>query len=190
MFGTSPVGAESSETGQSHDQLSVMWMNTGAVTAAWPTIRGGSNAWEIDVEHFGSDYNLGQQIDLRRGVQTGALAISEQTNFLTQIPEFSERTRILALAGDQLALSDDDLARWLIGAEQQVLVGTDNHPLFETSLDDTACVVRRLPNGLVAMTEVPRAHVLAARERLRTILGDRVASYVNACIDVRRDAVA
>ena len=183
MFGTGTVGTEASETAHSPDQLSVMWQNTGAVTAAWPTTRGGTNAWEIDVEHFGSDYNLGPQIDLRRGVQTGAIAVSQQTNFLTQIPEFSERTRILALAGDQLALSDDDLARWLISAEQQVLVGTDNHPLFETSLDDTACVIRRLPNGLVAMTEVPRAHVLAARERLRTILGDRVASYVSTCIE-------
>jgi hypothetical protein len=183
MFGTSPSAAEVNETAHSPDQLSVMWINTGSVTTAWPTMRAGSNAWEIDVEHFASDYNLGQQIDLRRGVQTGALAVSQQTNFLTQIPEFSERTRILALAGDQLALSDDELSRWLISAEQQVLVGTDNHPLFETSLDDTACVIRRLPNGLVAMTEVPRAHVLAARERLRTILGDRITSYVSTCIE-------
>jgi hypothetical protein len=87
------------------------------------------------------------------------------------------------LDGDRLALSDAALAQWLITAEQQVVLGTDNHPLFETSLDDTACVTRRLPNGLVSMTEVPRAHVLSARERIRTLLGDRVASQMDIAIE-------
>jgi hypothetical protein len=172
-------------TGKEHtpDQLSAVWNQTGGVVAAWPSSGDGGRSWEIEVKRFESNFNLTQQINLQRGGQAGAMPISQDTLFLTTIPEFSERTRILALDGDRLALGDQDLIKWLITAEQQVVLGTDNHPLFETSLDDTACVIRRLPNGLVAMTEMPRSHVLAARERVRTLIGDRVASYVNACIE-------
>lgn len=190
ISGTSPYRDERDGVAHSRDQLSVRWNGTGGVTSAWPVVRGSAGTWEIEVERFNSDFNLKQQIDQLRGGPRYDLVVSEETYFLSTIPEFSERTRILALDGDRLALSDDDLARWLISAEQQVLPGTDNHPLFETSLDDTACVIRRLPNGLVAMTEVPRAHVLAARERIRTLLGDRVTSYVNACIETPIRSIA
>ncbi len=167
----------------SRDQLAISWDPVGRVVAAWPTTRGDDRNWEVEVERFTSDINLAQAINLRRGGQGGLLTLSSETLYLTTIPEFSERTRILALDGDRLTLDDRELVQWLITAEQQVVLGIDNHPLFETSLDDTACVIRRLPNGLVAMTEVPRAHVLAARERVRTLLGDRVASRLNVTIE-------
>ncbi len=176
-------GADNGDLSQSRDQLSVSWNSGGRVTAAWPTTRDESGSWELEVERFTSDFNLAQSINLRRGGQAGSLPLSNSTYFLTPITEFSERTRILALDGDRLALRDRELVEWLITAEQQVVLGTDSHPLFETSLDDTACVIRRLPNGLVAMTEVPRAHVLAARERVRTLLGDRVASRLDISIE-------
>lgn len=183
-FGTSPIlnSSEQSDREHSPDQLAVSWNLDGRVVAAWPATRDGSRTWEVEVERFTSDFNLAQAINLRRGGQAGN-QLSSDTDFLTTIPEFSERTRILALDGDRLALSDRALVDWLITAEQQVILGTDNHPLFETSLDDTACAIRRLPNGMVAMTEVPRAHVLSARERVRTLLGDRIASTVDVTIE-------
>lgn len=178
------VGAvEQPDHAHSRDQVAVSWNPNGRVVAAWPSSRDGSGNWEVEVERFTSDFNLTQGINVRRGGQAGSLTISSGTYFLTPIPEFSERTRILALNGDRLALDDRSLLEWLITAEQQVVLGTDNHPLFETSLDDTACVIRRLPNGLVAMTEVPRAHVLAARERVLSLLGDRVGSQVDLTIE-------
>ena len=183
-FGSNSIinAAEQSDSDHSRDQLAVSWNPNGSVVAAWPATRDGSS-WEVEVERFTSDFNLAQAINLRRGGQAGNLQLTNDTFFLTTIPEFSERTRILALDGDRLALNDRALVEWLITAEQQVVLGTDNHPLFETSLDDTACAIRRLPNGLVAMTEVPRAHVLSARERVRTLLGDRVASGINVSIE-------
>ena len=184
-FGGNQTNDVMEQSGHAHsrDQLAVSWNQDGRVVAAWPTSRDGSGNWEVEVERFTSDFNLTQAINLRRGGQAGSLTVSKETYFLTTIPEFSERTRILALDRDRLALDDRSLLEWLITAEQQVVLGIDNHPLFETSLDDTACVIRRLPNGLVAMTEVPRAHVLAARERVRTLLGDRVASQVDLTIE-------
>src|SRR3954449_3832344 len=123
-------------TGRDHspDQLSTVWNDTGGVVAAWPTSREGGRSWEIELKRFDSTLNLAQQINLQRGGQAGE-ALSQDTLFLTTIPEFSERTRILALDGDRLALDERDLVKWLIAAEQQVVLGTDNHPLFETSLD-------------------------------------------------------
>jgi hypothetical protein len=172
-------------TGKEHsaDQISAVWNDNGSIVGAWPSSHDGGRSWEIEVKRFESNFNLTQQINLQRGGQAGSMPLSQDTSFLTTITEFSERTRILALDGERLALNDQDLVKWLITAEQQVVLGTDNHPLFETSLDDTACVIRRLPNGLVAITEVPRAHVLAARERARTLIGDRVVSYVDTCIE-------
>ena len=184
-FGTSLNfdGTEHSDIEHSRDQLSVTWNPAGGVVGAWPTSRDGSGNWEIEVERFPSDLNLAKAVNLRRGGQADKLPLSNDTFFLTTISEFSERTRILALDGERLALGDRELVEWLIVAEQQVVLGTDNHPLFETPLDDTACVIRRLPNGLVAMTEVPRAHVLSARERVRTLLGDSIASYIDVSIE-------
>jgi hypothetical protein len=173
----------SGDLAHSPDQLAISWDSEGRIAGAWPSSRDGSRTWEVQVERFKSDFNLAQAINLRRGGQAGTLALSNDTFFLTTIPEFSERTRILALDGERLALDDRSLSEWLITAEQQVVLGTDHHPLFETSLDDTACAIRRLPNGLVAMTEVPRAHILASRERVRTLLGERITSGLNITIE-------
>jgi len=183
MFGTSLHAAEPTGHEHSRDQLSIVWNSGSGVVAAWPISRGGAANWEIEVERFPSDFNLAQAINLRRGGQGGELTVSHDTFFQTSIPEFSERTRILALDGERLALDDSELVKWLVTAEQQIVLGTDNHPLFETSLDDTACEIRRLPNGLVTMTEVPRAHVLSAREKIRTLLGDRIASFLDVRVE-------
>ena len=184
MFGPTPqYGTELYDHEHSRDQLSIVFGSLGKVVSAWPVSRDGARSWEIEVERFSTDYNLAQQIDQRRSQQSGGLPLSHETYFLTTFSEFSERTRILALDGDRLALDDRSLAQWLINAEQNVVLGTDDHPLFETSLDDTACVITRLPNGLVAMTEVPRAHVLAARERVKSLVGERTGYLASACIE-------
>ncbi|HYJ91248.1 MAG TPA: hypothetical protein VEV84_08070 [Pyrinomonadaceae bacterium] len=184
MFGASPqyLGAEITSAAATRDQVSVNWSPAGNVVAAWPVTHDGGSNWEINVERFQTDFNVSQAINLRRTAQGGP-QISHDTLFLTTIAEFSERTRILALDGERLALDDRSLVQWLINAEQQVALGTDSHPLFETSLDDTACTIRRLPNGLVSITEVPRVHIQSARERVRTLLGDRITSFLNLTVE-------
>src|SRR5688572_32478064 len=118
-FGASPnlTGIVRGGHERSDDQLAVTWNPAGDVVAAWPTSRDGAG-WEIEVERFPSDFNLAQTVSLRRGGQAGRLPVSPNTFFLTTIPDFSERTRILALDGDRLALDDHALAEWLITAEQ------------------------------------------------------------------------
>jgi hypothetical protein len=151
--------------------------------AASPLGGNGSGVYEIDLARFPSEFNLGAALNMRRSSHSSIPPLSQETLFLTVLSDFSERTRILALDGEKLALDDVSLAEWLVEAEKQSALGTDNHQLFETSLEDTACTIRRLPNGQVAMTEAPRQHVMAARERVRVLLGDRSASHINLCVE-------
>jgi hypothetical protein len=165
------------------DQAAVVWSGDGEVVAASPLEGRVAGSYEIDVARFPTDFNLAAAMNMRRSGRTGVPPLSAETLYLTTVTEYSERTRILALDGEKLALDDDELAEWLIEAERQVFIGTDNHPLFETSLEETACCIRRLPNGQVSMTEVPRKHVLAARERMRGLLGDQMSSHMNLCVE-------
>src|SRR5690606_6529313 len=128
------------------DQLALVWGGMEGVVAASPHRDSSGNA-SLDVVRFPSDFNLGAALEMRRRNQLGLPPMSGETLFSTVVPDFSERTRILALDGERLALDDDRLAEWLVNAEQQLLHGTDNHPIFETSLEDTACSISRLPNG-------------------------------------------
>ncbi|HTK38783.1 MAG TPA: hypothetical protein VL325_09855, partial [Pyrinomonadaceae bacterium] len=190
-FGTSPQRGSGfaadndpvfAERASSLDQTAVVWSHSGEVVAASP-LASGSGIYEIDVARFPTEFNLGAALNMRRASHSNVPPISQETLFLTTLPDFSERTRILALDGEKLALDDVSLAEWLVEAERNVAVGTDNHQLFETSLEDTACTIRRLPNGQVTMTEAPRQHVQAARERVRVLLGDRASSHLNLCIE-------
>jgi hypothetical protein len=182
--------ADGQSAAYSRDQLSAVWSPDGNIFAAWPASPDGVHNWEIETERFISDFNLSQAINMRRVGQPGGVALSRGTFFLTTVPEFSERTRILALDGERLALDEPDLVKWLIAAEQQVAIGTDDHPIFETPLDDTACTIRRLPNGQVAMTEVPRAHIMSARDRVASILGERYAAQLNITVETPVRTVA
>lgn len=155
----------------SSDQLAVVWSGEGGVVVASPQ-RGAGGTYSLDVVRFPSDFNLGAAVEMRRRGQLGLPPTSQQTLFSTVVSDYSERTRILALDGERLAFSDDELSEWLVNAERQMTHGTDNHPIFETALEDTACAVGRLPNGQVAMTEVPRQHVELARDRMRAFVGN------------------
>ena len=186
-FGTSQQRGDDkdpvfAERASSLDQTAVVWNQSGEVIAATP-LASGSGVYEIDVARFPTEFNLGAALNMRRASHSNTPPLSQETLFLTTLPDYSERTRILALDGEKLALDDVSLAEWLVDAERSVAVGTDNHQLFETSLEDTACTIRRLPNGQVAMTEAPRQHVQAARERVRVLLGDRASSHLNLCIE-------
>jgi hypothetical protein len=169
------------EHADSPDQVAVVWDNSGGVVVASPRPASGVG-YEIDTVHFPSDFNLAGAINLRRVNRPDVAELSNETLYLTSVRDYSERTRLLALDGEKLAMSDEDLAEWLIGAERQVFLGTDNHPLFETSLEETACSISRLPSGQVTMTEVPRTVVESARDRMRQITGTRSMNF-DLCVE-------
>src|ERR1043166_598070 len=159
------------EAASSPDQLSAVWNSIGEVVAASPLVGGIPGSFGMDVARYQSEFELSSGINAKRTRDLKLPPLSQATQFLTTTNEFSERTRILALDGERLSLDDEELLEWLINAERQMTLGTDNHPVFETSLEDTACGVRRLPNGYVSMTEVPRHHVQALGVKMRSVTG-------------------
>lgn len=154
--------------GNSPDQLAIVWGEQGIVAASPQSGPGGS--YTLDVARFPSDFNLGATLEMRRRNQLGLPQLSQRTVLATVSPNYGERTRILALDGERLAYDHDTLSEWLVNAEQQMLHGTDNHPIFETSLEDTASAIGRLPNGQITLTEVPREYVNNARQRMRSLV--------------------
>ena len=172
------------EQASSPDQLAVVWNGAGQVVAASPVPIGPSaSSYEIDLRRMPADIKLTAALKAHRENHPNLPALSEQTLFLTVVSNFSERTRILALNGEVLTYDDDELTEWLLTAEKQMFLGTDNHPVFETSLEDTACSFTRLPNGQVAMTEVPRPHVQAIREKMRLLLGEGAPNFINLSVE-------
>lgn len=184
--GTSGFEAGSSrefaEFGNSPDQIAVVWGGPSGIVAASPQA-GPGGVFSLDVARFPSDFNLGATIEMRRRNQLGLPQMSQRTVLCTAPSKFSERTRMLALDGEKLALDEDTLSEWLVNAEQQMLLGTDNHPIFETSLEDTASAVGRLPNGQVTLTEVPRGHINDLRERMRSLVGGKAAGSLNLIVE-------
>ena len=168
------------ERASSPDQLAVVWNESGQIIVASP-VRSAS-AYEIDLRRMSADFKLAA-LKTQRENHPNQTALSAETHFLTVVSDFSERTRILALNGEVLTYDDDELTEWLLNAEKQMYLGTDNHPVFETSLEDTACSFTRLPNGQVAMTEVPRPHVQAAREKIRRLLGEDAPQRINLSVE-------
>ncbi|MBK6750348.1 MAG: hypothetical protein IPG67_10130 [Acidobacteria bacterium] len=166
--------AERVELWDSPDQAALVWINAGEAVAASPVTGGTARDIQIDLVRYRSDSDLISALDEHRTRDLGLPAFSQNTHFITSVADYSERTRILALDGERLALDDHDLLDWLINAEKQMLLGTDHHPVFETSLESTACSLRRLPNGQISMTEVPRLYVDSLAARMRTLAGGRI----------------
>ncbi len=162
----------------SPDQLAMVWNGQGEVVVALPVASKTPGTFDLDLVRLPANQNLSNAIRTRRGAGSTAHPVSGSTYISTVVPDYSERTRILALDGQALALDDDDLAEWLLSAEKQISLGTDNFPIFESALDDTACSILRLPNGQISMTEVPRQHVSKTRERIEMMLGEEVDSYL------------
>ena len=167
----------------SPDQLAVVWSGEREVVVASPIPGDAAGSYDLDLARFPAGFNLTAALAMRRAGNANLSQFSEQTNYLTAVSDFSERTRILALSGDVLAYDDDELIEWLVNAERQMFLGTDNHPVFETALEDTACSIRRLPNGQVAMTEVPRQHIQATRERMRSLIGESAPGFTNLTVE-------
>ena len=167
----------------SPDQLAVVWSAGEEIVAASPSKAEESGIYDLDIARFPDGFNLTAAIGLRRASFLDLPPLSEQTQYLTIASDYSERTRILALSGEVLALNDDELIEWLLNAEKQMSLGIDSHPVFETALEETACSIARLPNGLVAMTEVPRRHIKATRSKILSLLGEETPAFVNLTVE-------
>lgn len=179
----SGTSREFAEFGNNSDQLAVVWgSGQSGIVAASPQA-GPSGVFALDVTRFPSDFNLGATIEMRRRNQLGLPQMSQRTVLATAPSQFSERTRMLALDGERLALDEETLSEWLVNAEQQMLLGTDNHPIFETSLEDTASAIGRLPNGQITLTEVPREHINNLRERMRSLVGGMAKGPLNLIVE-------
>ncbi|HVE56569.1 MAG TPA: hypothetical protein VNB22_07055 [Pyrinomonadaceae bacterium] len=167
----------------SPDQIAVFWNNSGEVIAASPASSDVPGSFDMDITRLPADFDLSAALNMRREKNLDVPPLSEQTFYLTVVPSFTERTRILALDGNTLALGDNELAEWLIEAERQMILGTDNHPVFETALQDTACTIIRLPNGQVAMTEVARGLIEATREKILPLTGNSLTANLNLTVE-------
>jgi hypothetical protein len=179
----SDTSREFAEFGNTPDQLAVVWGSSQSGIVAASPQAGPGGVFALDVARFPSDFNLGATLEMRRRNQLGLPQMSQRTVLATAPSQFSERTRIIALDGERLALDDEMLSEWLVNAEQQMLLGTDNHPIFETSLEDTACAVGRLPNGQITLTEVPREHIHSLRERMRSLVGGVATGPLNLIVE-------
>lgn len=177
-------------SGDSPNQLAVVWTAAGELVAASPVLDGKANDLEMDLARFRADLNLSSSLDQHRTLKLGLPSISGNTHILTTVSDYSERTRMLALDGEKLALDDHQLLDWLIKAEKQMLLGTDNHPIFETSLENTACAIQRLVNGQISMTEVPRNYVDSLITRVRVLNGGRSYIADNLTIETPLRAIA
>lgn len=166
----------------SADQVAVVTFG-GEVVVASPAAGSSPGTYDLDLTRLPSDFNLAAAINMRRETHLGVPRLSEDTRFLTIVPNNSERTKVLALSEDIQALSEEELFEWLIEAERNLLPGTDDHPLFETPLEETACSVLRLPNRQVALTEVPRPLVDGAREQMSALSGTIHTHRLNICIE-------
>lgn len=162
----------------SPDQVAIVLNENKEITAVTPVLNKATNSYEIDFTRLPSNLNVKSILDQKRKNQVNIPPISTQTLFLTVIPDYSERTRILALNGNVLALKDSELNEWLINAEMELYAGTDHHPIFETSLEDTACFINRLSNGQVSMTEVPRQSVFELKQRMNSLVGEELHNLV------------
>ncbi len=171
------------DSASSPDQFAAVWNAVGEVVTASPLPQALPGSFPIDIDRNAAELELTVTINVRRTRDLQLPQLSARTQYLTSANEYSERTRILALDGERLSLDDEDLLEWLINAEKQMLLGADNHPVFETSLEDTACCIRRLPNGYVAMTEVPRSHVQALGQKMRSLTGERPGSPIRLSIE-------
>ena len=180
------IGSESdpllAERARSADQLALVWNTVGEMVAAYP-LPETDGASRIRVLRFPSDVDLAAALSTRRAKETGLPALSADTHFLTSVADYSELTRILALDGERLAYSDQALLDWLISAEKEMVPGTDNHPVFDTSLEDTACTVSRLPNGQVSITEASRQHIQALGAKVRAAVGEQPLARIDLCVE-------
>src|SRR5829696_552367 len=93
----------------SPDQIAVVWDQNNSVVVATPRQSGNAGAYEIDSVHLPTDLSIAGNINQRRSEQ-GVDDLSENTLYLTPVRDFSERTRLLALDGERLSLSDDELS--------------------------------------------------------------------------------
>lgn len=179
-FENDPIFAERAE---SPDQLAVVWTSADEMVTAYPVPDVGTDETRLRIVRFPSDVDLAATVSRRRSKETGLPSLSDRTHYLTSVSDYSELTRVLALDGERLAYPDAVLLDWLINAEKEMLPGTDRHPVFDTALDDTACTIRRLPNGRIAITEASRQHVQSLGTRMRAVVGERPNAQLSITVE-------
>jgi hypothetical protein len=158
---------------RSPDQVAVVWFRHGEVVVASPTASDSPGAYDLDLTKIPSDFNIGAAVSMRRATELGLTPLSEKTQFVTVLPDFAERTQVMALDAVTRSLDDESLITWLIEAERKYVNGTDDHPLFETPLEETACSVLRLPDNNIALTEAPREFLNNVRSQIESFTGIR-----------------
>lgn len=175
----------------SPDQIAIVSNHDGEAVSAVPVRSSASpGTYDMEVVRLPLDQKLVPALKLLRDSHLKLPDFSDETQFLTTVDEYSERTRILALDGEILALNDNELFEWLVNAERQMYLGTDSHPIFEMPLQDTACSFTRLPNGQIAMTEASRESVNRSREKMRSLFGDAAISGINLGVETATRSAA
>ncbi|NNE66155.1 MAG: hypothetical protein HKN33_06275 [Pyrinomonadaceae bacterium] len=175
----------------SPDQIALVRSRSGEAVSALPVSNPSlQGSFDMEVSYLPSDEHLVAALQLLRENCLDRPEFSAATRFLGSVSDYSERTRVLALDGSTLALSDLDLFDWLVNAEREMYLGTDNHPVFEMPLEETACSFTRLPNGQVAMTEASRESVNSTSAAMKTIFGADVVSQHNLGIETRTRSAA
>src|SRR5436190_421991 len=102
---------EFAEVASSSDQFAAVWNNVGEVVSASPSGSGSAGSYPMAIVRHTSDAALSS---------ASGSQLSKNTRYLTAAYEYSERTRILALDGEKLSLSDEELLEWLVNAERQM----------------------------------------------------------------------
>jgi hypothetical protein len=126
---------------------------------------------EMDLTRWSGDRGLREEISDRRCFELGLAPLSSSTRFLSIIPPFSERTRILPLSEKIKRMDDEALRVWLVEADRDAVLGTDGHPLFDAPRGENSVSVSRLPDGNVSVTEVPASQINDLTESLSRTLG-------------------
>jgi hypothetical protein len=158
---------------RSPDQVAMVWFRHGGVVVASPTASDSPGTYDLDLTKIPSDFDIGATVSMRRSTELGLSPLSENTQFVTVLPDFAERTQVMALDAVTRSLDDESLITWLIEAERKYVNGTDEHPLFETPLEETACSVLRLPDNNIALTEAPREFLNDVRSQIESFTGIR-----------------
>jgi hypothetical protein len=158
---------------QSPDQVAIVWFGHGDVVVASPTASDSPGSYDLDLTKVPTEFNLGATISMRRSTELGVPSLSEKTRFVTVLPDFTERTRVMALEPMTRSLDDEALISWLIEAERKYVNGTDDYPLFETPLEETVYSVLRLPDNNIALTESPRKTLVEVRAQIESFTGIR-----------------
>ena len=110
----------------------------------------------IETKRFSTGEDLSSQISRWRESIGQPFSVSDTAVLLAE-PHFTAHTRIASIPDEILHREDDDeITKWLVEASRESKMGEDGLPIFEANLVDASYDFTRLPNGEIALTELPR----------------------------------